>query len=519
MLPEEDATERAAVPPPRKVLSQTGHTPRRVTGKSVCLPFYLLAQPASLPACLSVCLSVSIRLCLIFHSVTLSGKLTPIPIAVTVNRRLQRIAEPLEPWSETQLLTEWAREEETKARDYYPHPEGLQVLKAGIAAQTHPEQGSRYLVLRKLDAATTLDVFAPNALITHEPPRGRLPLSHAAVHRSGRAVAVTVHAGVHPDAQSAGATVAFDWERLRDSKLWADAIRSAADLSETAESRERVAQHAAWVAEQQLQRTEASARLEREAARQREGAERASAAAHATLGATAAAARELVERHCSRASMNPPNRATIQTAQTTKSDSVCTDAAEIRGAIADLRAAYHLRALRQQPEDQVPQRQARRENVAARRKQREAAERRGRRAEEQREKNDQFQRQLDDDRNVDPVERAARWGPCRSGDACMLPNCKYSHPREMERKKATIQHAKRAHEEVRSTMWKAKQAQHQVTADFRMGLKLGLKKPLLLPGNYSAHVYGIHALHVMMRLVSHLKSLSMNRIHNQYCQC
>ena len=31
-------------------------------------------------------------------------------------------------------------------------------------------------------------------------------------------------------------------------------------------------------------------------------------------------------------------------------------------------------------------------------------------------------------------------------------------------------------------MWKAKQAQHQAVADFRTGLKLGLKKPLLLPG-------------------------------------
>lgn len=459
VLPEEGATstERpVATPPPRKVLSKTGHTPRRAT-----------------------------------------GKLTPIPITVVPNRRLQPSPQPLEPWSETELLTDWAHEVESKALDYYSDAASVAVLKAGIAAQIQPEQGSRYFVLRQSGHVATLDAFAPQAWMTHAPARAQLPLSHAKVRRSGRRVDVKVHLAVHPDADSAANTVAFECETLHDSKQWDDAIRSAAAASETAVSREIAAQHADREAEQRRQHAEATARLEREtekirARQQAEEAERASvaaSAAHATIGATAAVAQELIERHCTRERKLEPALVRANT------DHYCqqvghlgshrsnrADAAEARGAIADLRAAYHLRAPRQQTqEDQRPKRQAPRENVQARQRQREAAERRHRREQEQHKKNDQFKCDLEIERTTDPVERANRWGPCRGGDACVLPDCRYSHPREIERKKATIQQAKRVHEEVRSAQWKAKQPQSNLAADFRMGLKLGLKKPLMLP--------------------------------------
>ncbi len=454
VLPEEGATitEWAAVPPPRKLSKSTGHTPRRAT-----------------------------------------GKLTPIPVTVVPNRRLQPSPQPLQPWSETELLTDWAHEVESKALDYYSDPAGKVVLKAGIAAQVQPEQGSRYFVLQQMDDVATLDAFDPQAWMTHAPARAQLPLSHAEVRRSGRRLDVKVHLAVHAD----GGTVAFECVTLHESKQWDEAIRSAAAASETAVSRQIVAQHADREAEQRRQRAEATARLEQETAeiRARQLADevaRASAAtsaAHATLGATAAAAQQLIERHCVRARGPAPVRMNADDRCQQMGDlgghrSIRVDATEARRAIADLRAAYHLRAPRQQTlEDQRRKRQAPSENIQARQKQREAAERRHRRAQEQRKKNDQFKCDLENERINNPVERAKRWGPCRDGDACVLPECRYSHPREIERKKATIQQAKRAHEEARSTQWRAEQLQRRPVADFRMGLKLGLKKPLMLPSS------------------------------------
>eukprot|EP01043_Picozoa_sp_COSAG02_P042967 COSAG02_NODE_3700_length_6367_cov_3.868379_3_plen_512_part_00 len=453
VLPEKGATitERAAVPPPQKLLSKrTGHTPRRAT-----------------------------------------GKLARIPITVVPNRRLQPSPQPLQPWSETELLTDWAHEVESKALDYYSDPAGKVVLKAGIAAQVQPEQGSRYFVLRQVDDAATLDVFAPHAWMTQAPARAQLPLLHAEVRRSGRRLDVKVHLAVHPD----GGTVAFECETLQDSKQWDDAIRNAAAASETAVSREIVAQHADREVEQRRQRAEAAVRLEQETEeiRARQLADevaRTSAAAnvaHATLGATAVATQELIERHCVRARRPPPVRMNADSRYQQVGDlaghcSIRVDAAEARGAIADLRAAYHLRASRKQmQEDQRRKRHAPRENIQARQKQREAAERRHRRAQELRKKNDRLKCDLESERINDPVERVNRWGPCRNGDACVLPECRYSHPREIERKKAAVQQAKRAHEEVRSSKWKAEHLQRRPAADFRIGLKLGLKKPLMLP--------------------------------------
>ena len=456
---EAAAAAAAAAPPPRRaVLSSTGHTPRRAT-----------------------------------------GKLTPIPVTTVANRRLQPSPEPLQPWSETELLTDWVQEEKAKALDYYSQgsPPGMMVLQAGIAAQTEPVQASRYVVLQTSPSCgASLDFFAPEAWMKREAPRGQLPAAHAEVQRTGRRVSVTVHAGLHPDAPSAGSPVTFEWEVLSDAQQWEGAIKRAGAASESAASREAVAQHAAREAEVRRQQQEAAERLEREAeeirARRRAEAEArataAASAAQATLSATAAAATELVEKHRSRARLEPPTVHAIADGRHPSVDDLGSrrgnhmDVAEARDAIADLRAAYHLRGGPRQPEqEQRPVRAAPRVNEAARRKQREAAERRKRREQAQGQRNRQVTRQLEVEKREDAAERAARWGPCRDGDACTRADCKYSHPREFERKKAAIQHAKRAHEEARSAMWKAEQPR-RVAADFRMGLKLGLKKPLLLPG-------------------------------------
>ena len=122
-------------------------------------------------------------------------------------------------------------------------------------------------------------------------------------------------------------------------------------------------------------------------------------------------------------------------------------------------------------------------NHAAHAKQHEAAERR--QACERRDKQGarQTRRKLEAEKDEDAIERAARWGPCRDGDSCTRATCKYSHPREFEQKKAAIAQAKALHEESRTAIWRAKPISQRQSGqvDFRAGLKLGLKKPLMLP--------------------------------------
>ena len=304
----------------------------------------------------------------LLHPVTATGTITPVPLKIVQNRRLQPSPD-VEPWSEAELLGDWAHEESSKALDYYTQqPEGMTVLKAAIVAQL-PGPTAQYTVLQRSPAhGASLDLFAPEAWMRRDGPRLELPLAHADVQRTGRTVAVTVHAGVHPDSGAAGVPITFEWDALRDAKGWEKAIARAAEQSESKATRERVGQWAKAEEEERRQRAEAAARLEHEAeeirARHTKEARQAieardtaaAAAAHTTLSGTAAAAAELAERYNSRARLEVPTVHVNADGRhgdmyndpgSARQMDFRADAAEARREIAELRAMNHMMNMRE----------------------------------------------------------------------------------------------------------------------------------------------------------------------------
>ena len=447
VLPEPEPEPEPRPPLRRRtVLSSSGHTPRRAT-----------------------------------------GRLTPVaaPREVT-NQRLaaaKRAAQqPPQPWSEGELLDDWASGPD--ALDFYRgrEPRGMSILKAGAVQLTQPQATARYAVLQTAPGhGASLDHFAPEGWM-RSAAREELPLAHAEIQRHGRGITVTPHRGVHPGCT--GAPTSFEWRTMPEAKSWEAAIRTAGEEAEDEASRAAARRHAAQAAEEEELRRRAALRLEEEReairARQQEAEEAAAAAAaDETLGATAAAAEQLVAKHRARARLEVPTVHAIADGRHPSVDDLGKEgshADEARSAIAELRAEYHLR----EPKPPThPRGAAPRVNEDARRKRAAAAGRRDERARAQRREHQKVLRRAAEDSASNATVRQRQYGQCALGDACKRPGCRFAHPRDSKHGKGAITERRLAHEQRRSDVWKS---QHTHRRDLALQLKLGLRNtPMLAP--------------------------------------